>query len=796
MRTDTPLVKNEWFYSPGYRVDTAFNYGINFSAAITSGLTGTAAITDIGDDTIKFMYSTDCRQTWKLLKKFSSAELAATEINNTLKPFEVFLPPAVKDQLTFGFFGKNNGNTFANAYRFHFRNFYLRKVARFDLSADTVRIPSIVSTSCRYSGQELLFIKVTNRGFEPVDSADAGFFINGGLAIKKKFAFSPLLLPGASTTLVFSGSSGADVSFQEGQAITAFVAFKKEAFEGRRNDTARYSYNLINPLTIPTPVYATYAATLGARWQRGRGAKVPGGTSSSWGGKTTYLNNPTSGVDFVVNPVALNEWLYSASYSGPSIVKFNFKASVTALGSTNTAASMNSDTLKVLYSVDCGVTWSSLRSFSDQDLSSNNISNVLKTFSFEIFSTRGSLLVGFGAFRKAGAPVANGFTFHVDSISITAPSFPDFSSTGVLPGIDGTSTCPGSNPITLGVIVRNSGTVPVPAGIVGYKVNGVPKTKTVTFPGAGLAVGKSDTIRFTGTDAPVYNDAGKYLLKGFVNLSSEAPSTAFNDSSVFSSLIIFEKVAVPYNQNFQGQGNLPIGWLADTVSGKGFKHTLGRGPQGTQALSFRSQTGANRANLITRNFGTITATTNFLSFAYRSQDNTNALFRLRPTDFVDVLVSNNCGATFTSIGRIDSVNQQIAAGFLGRDFPLESFIGQDITIKLDAKLTPKAFQTVFLDISRFTIGGPTSSAEILDGAAASVMLYPNPTTRQAGLQIQSELHFSSAFAFAGNGQQISLPIVAQNDGLLKISTSRLSQGIYVLILKGNKGPVRFRFVVE
>jgi hypothetical protein len=796
MRNDTPQVKNEWFYSPGYKVDTAFNYGINFAAAITSGLTGTSAITDIGDDTIKFMYSTDCRQTWKLLKKFSSAEMTSGEINNTLKPFEVFLPPSVKELVTFGFFGKNNGNTSAEAYRFHFRNFFLRKVARFDLKADTVRIPSIVSASCRYSGQELLTLKITNKGFEPIDSTDAGFFINGGLAIRKKFGFSPALQPGSSTTLIFSGSSGADVSIQEGQSITGFVALRKEAVEGRINDTVRYAYNLINPLTIPTPVYDTYAAALNARWQRGRGARIPSGTNSLWAAKTTFTGNATAGVDFVANPVALNEWLYSASYSGPSIVKFNFKAAVTAIGSTNMPASMNEDTLKVLYSVDCGASWSTLKAFTAQDLASNTISNVLKEFSYEIFSTRGSILVGFGAFRKAGSPVTNGFTFHADSISINAPSFPDFSSTGILPGIDGTSTCPGSNPVTVGVVVRNSGSLPIPTALVGYKLNGVPKTKTVTFPGPGLAVGKSDTIRFTGVDAPVYNAAGKYVLKGFVNLSNEAPTTAFNDSSAVSSLNIFEKVPVPYNQNFLGQGNLPIGWLADTASGKGFKHTLGRGPGGTQALSFRSQSGSTTASFITRNFGVITAATPFLSIAYRSQDQTNALFRLRPADYIDILVSGDCGATYTNIGRIDSLNQLVAAGFLSTDFPISAYQGQDITVKMNVKMTPKAFQSVFLDISRFSIGIQTSIDDLLEGSSEGVVLYPNPAKQKSVVNVKSDRHFGSAVAFSMNGQQITLPIGKEKEGVFSILTNNLTPGMYVVILKGSQEPIRLRLLIE
>jgi hypothetical protein len=796
MRVDTPLVKNEWFYSPGYRVDTAFNYGINFSAAITSGLTGTGAIADIGDDTIKFMYSTDCRQSWKLLKKFSTAELTSGEINNTLKPFEAFLPSSVKQQVIFGFFGKNNGNAFANAYRFHFRNFFVRRVARFDLSADTVRVPSVVSVSCLYSGQEPLTISITNRGFDPIDSTDAGFYINNGLVIRKKFGFNPALQPGGKAVLRFDGSSGADLSVQDGTVIIGFVALRKENIAQKNNDTIRRTYPLIPGLAIPTPVYQTYSAALAARWQRGRGVLIPAGSNSLWGNRAIFVNQQTTGLDFDASPSVLNEWFYSASYAGPSIVKFAFKAAVTAIGTTAAATSMNQDSIKALYSVDCGASWQTIKVFASSDLGNGNVSNTLKEFSFDLFNTSGSILVGFAAYRKSGAPATDGFTFHVDSISITTPSFPDFSALALLPGLDGILTCPGPQPVTLGVVVRNSGSQPITSATVGYRLNGVVTTRLVNFSGTGLASGKLDTIPFTGAQAPVYASPGNYFLKGFINLPTESPSTAFNDSSSSSVFTLFGKVPVPYNETFQLPGLLPIGWAADTISGRGFKHTLGRGPAGTQALSFRAQPTSTRAVLVTRNFGEITSATNFLSFAYRSQDNTNALFRLRPSDYIDVLVSGNCGVSYTSVGRIDSINQQIAAGFLGKDFPIDAFIGQDITVKLDVKLTPKFAQTVFFDVSRFTIGGPTGAADLIESNSLNFFVYPNPASKFSGLNIKANETFTTADAYSLNGQKISLPISNQNKGVLSLSTAILSPGMYVLILHGDNGPVKLRFVIE
>lgn len=781
MQVDTPLVKNEWFFSPGYRVDTSYNYGINFSAAITSGLTGTGAIADIGDDTIKFMYSTDCKQTWKLLKKFSSAEMATTEINNTLKPFEVFLPPAVNDLVTFGFFGKNNGNTAPNPYRFHFRNFFLRRVARFDMTADTVRVPSVVSLSCKYSAQELLTLRITNRGFDPIDSTEAGFFINNGQVIKKKFAFNPLLQPGASATLVFEGSSGADLSVQEGTVVTGFVALRKENISQKSNDTIRRTYALIAGLGIPTPVYNTYASALTARWQRGRGQSVPAGNFSFWGNKETLPGQVTTGVDMQATPGLVNDWFYSASYTGPSVVKFVFKAAAAAIGSGAAVTSLNNDSIKAMYSVDCGASWKSVKTFSSADLTAGNLTNSLKEYSFELLNSRGSILVGFAAFRAAASPVTSGYTFHVDSVSITTPSFSDFSSTAILPGINGTITCPGTSPVPVGVVVRNAGSVPITTATVGYKLNNVPTSKVVTFPGAGLAVGGLDTILFTGSEAPVYASAGSYKLKGFVVLSSELPNTAFNDSSGISTINLFSKVPVPYFQNFTSPGLLPIGWISDTASGNGFRQTTGRGPGGSQALSFRARQAFNRATLTTRNFGVITSDASHISIVYRSQEQSNAFFRLQPTDFIDILVSTNCGASYSQVGRIDSLNQQVAAGFLVRDFPIEAYAGQDLTVKIDAKLTPRsAFTSSFLDVSLFSLAGPTSNDALVVFDEA-LSMFPNPCT------INQDLHLvginskvSRIVAISANGQVQTLPWTEGEAGAVTVNTRDLPRGLYIL----------------
>ncbi|HOY97718.1 MAG TPA: T9SS type A sorting domain-containing protein, partial [Catalimonadaceae bacterium] len=173
-----------------------------------------------------------------------------------------------------------------------------------------------------------------------------------------------------------------------------------------------------------------------------------------------------------------------------------------------------------------------------------------------------------------------------------------------------------------------------------------------------------------------------------------------------------------------------------------------------------------------------------------------AFFRLRPSDFIDVYVSTDCGSTYTILGRIDSLNQQVAAGFLPRDFPLDLYIGQNITVKLDAKLTPKAFSSVFLDISRFSIGLQVGNEELISGNNASVVLYPNPTSAQRGLSFHSSDLIRSATAYSVDGKRVLLPLQQGDSDKYEVETNRLSPGIYTLILDGQSAPVRLRFVVE
>ena len=794
MSSDTPDVKNEWIYSPGYKIDTLFNYAVKFRAAIVKDLSGLAPISSIGDDTIKLMYSSDCWTNWKTLKVFSSADLTAGTITNTLNNFSAIIPPNEKKYISFAFFGKNNGNTFPEDYRFIFNGFQVVTVPRFDLSADTVRIPGVVSLSCKYSSQETLVLRITNRGFEAVDSTDAAFSINGGLPIRKAFGFSPPLAPGASTLLSFSGNFGADMSTSESRNVVGFVIPRIQNAAQRRNDTARRSYNLIAPLTIPTPVYPTYPALLTARWQRGRGTSVPFGNFSLWNVKTINSEN-TAGVDFAPASTSLNEWLYSASYTGPSRVNFIFKAGVTQIGSSDAPAGLNQDSIKVMFSLDCGATWRSVKTFSQQDLSSGNLGNSLKEFSFELVNSRGSILVGFAGFRATGAPSTNGFTFHVDSVTLAVPQFPDIASPSALTGISGQPSCPTSNPVPLGVVVRNAGSLPVSSATVGYRINNGPAvTRLINF-SPPLPQGGRDTVIFTGSDAPVYNNAGIYRIKGFALISGEDAATAFNDTSEAVQVSLFPNQSVPYAEAFQGSGLLPIGWLSDTLSGRGFRNSIGRGPNGTQALSFRAVQAFPGATLLSRNFGPITAASGFLGIAYRTQEQSGAFFRLRTNDFIDVLVSTDCGNSFTLLGRIDSVNQQVAPGFIPRDFSLAAYNGQNITLKLDVKLTTKAFTSNFLDISRISFGGPTSLQDFVY-LNTSGNLFPNPSVIGTDIQFESEFMPISFQVMAMDGRIFSPGFQKISENRFAIQTSGLSPAVYVLKAVFREKTETYKFLIQ
>ena len=282
---------------------------------------------------------------------------------------------------------------------------------------------------------------------------------------------------------------------------------------------------------------------------------------------------------------------------------------------------------------------------------------------------------------------------------------------------------------------------------------------------------------------------------GFTNLTGEGTNTRFNDTSSIISYFIFPKVNVPYNQTFNLPTSLPVGWLSDTASGKAFKILAGRGPQGSSVLAFRSQGSFNRAQVITRNYGPITASAKFLNLFYRSQEQSGAFFRLRPNDFIDVLVSTNCGNTYAPLGRIDSLNQQVAPGFLYKNFNLDSFIGQDLTFMIDAKITPKPFSSNFLDISLFGLDGLVSADQLISEATPQIELYPNPSDK--GYVVISSMPQESTWqVFNQKGQLLNPELQIISEQEQKIMTNGWAKGIYILKVTNLKGQWIRKFSVE
>jgi hypothetical protein len=627
-----------------------------------------------------------------------------------------------------------------------------------------------------------------------LDSARAGYSINGSLPVIKNFVFTPPLGAGESRTVIFDGPFGADVSFPQAYVVLGFTNLGLENASLKANDTARRVFQTLSPYSIPSPVYPTYASLLGSRWQRGRGQSAPAGNTSLWTAKTINAES-TTGIDFQVATPSLQEWIYSASYEGPTLVKFAFKAAVTVVGGTIPATSMNEDTIKLVYSIDCGASWKTSRSFTNTDLAGNVLSNSFNEFILDLENPRGALLVGFLAKRKTGTNPTSAFTFHIDSVAFNTPNFSDMGSSGIILGSSGAITCSGSNPVPLSVIVKNLGSTAVTASSIGYRNNGQSFSKVVNFSPA-LAPGKSDTVLFSGTEAPVFSSAGYYALFGFTNLTGEGTNTRFNDTSAIISYTIFPKIAVPYNQVFNLPTSLPIGWLSDTSSGKAFKIVAGRGPNGSSALSFRSQGSFNRAQVVTRNFGPITASANFLNLFYRSQEQSGAFFRLRPNDFIDVLVSTNCGATYALLGRIDSLNQQVAPGYLYKNFSLDAYIGQDLTFMIDAKTTPKPFLSNLLDISSFGVGGLVSADELISEAInQNFTVYPNPSDK--GFVVISSIPQESTWqVFNQKGQLLKPEMQIISESEQKIITNAWPSGIYILKVTNRRGQLIRKFSIE
>lgn len=492
------------------------NLTMRFRLGATLNFSGNLA-TQVYDDTLKVVVSTDCGQTWRTVARFDQRDITSQRITNAPATFEV---PIISGASTFSvaFLYLNNGTASPVNYRWHFDD--MAFIAQNDAAAEAIALGAQRFPGCSFSSQEPLTLTFRNTGLTPISQINAGYIVNGQASAVLPFTFPAPIAPGATGRLTFAGANGINLSVQGLYNVLAFTQLTQDG--SAINDTARIAFNSAAATPIPGLVRVTDQAVARATgWRLGSQNPITVDTSLYW--RAAFLtNNNAMGLFVDVNTAAtnMNDWFYRSGLRNTGQVGISFKLAVSSNWglplSRPAASTLGDDTLSLVVSRDCGATWTTIASYSAASLTAGIINDTLKPFGYTLATTPGSLQVAF-RFTSNGTRAPLQYRYLLDDIFFVSSN--DAQVTRVtVPALRFTG-CNLPSQAQVDVTIRNAGSEPITQTVVGYQVDNRPVVSQQVTISPPLAPGLSTLVSLSGAQgANLSAINGPVSIKGIVDL--------------------------------------------------------------------------------------------------------------------------------------------------------------------------------------------------------------------------------------------------------------------------------------
>lgn len=193
--------------------------------------------------------------------------------------------------------------------------------------------------------------------------------------------------------------------------------------------------------------------------------------------------------------------------------------------------------------------------------------------------------------------------------------------------------------------------------------------------GSLLSDGEMDVDLTSNFD---FDSSGVYTFKAWTVFGPD--NNQVNDTLPELQRNILVANSIPYTQTFNAGTAIPTGW----TSGR-FVVTAGSGRAGSNGARvnlFNTTPFSANALLQSPRVNNITATT-ALRFDYRILNNVGGTAAtLSVTDSIKVMVSTDCGNTFTMVGLINGTNHVPSLDFNTHQVDLGAYVGSDVVVKL------------------------------------------------------------------------------------------------------------------
>ncbi|NSW45889.1 MAG: proprotein convertase P-domain-containing protein [Bacteroidales bacterium] len=269
------------------------------------------------------------------------------------------------------------------------------------------------SNSCGLNANQTVSVIVKNNGINPVSNVPLSLVFNNQTPIQE--IYTGTINPNDSIIYTFTQTVNAG---QPGATYQFVVYSSYTNDEYIYNDTVSVSYTnttVALPISVDFTGYdGTNLATVFPGWKEAQGI-VPTGNTSAWVSRTGIggTTNVTAKVNFYSSPI--REWILGPGFLCGPYTKLSFDVAVTAYNSNNAYVNGmgTNDSLKILYSTDCGATWKRLTAYGKNA----NFTNALQTIEINLSSFNGQgIAIAFEAFRET--TVSNDYDLHLDNILI------------------------------------------------------------------------------------------------------------------------------------------------------------------------------------------------------------------------------------------------------------------------------------------------------------------------------------------------------------------------------------------
>lgn len=305
-------------------------------------------------------------------------------------------------------------------------------------------------------------------------------------------------------------------------------------------------------------------STISPGWSEAEGPFVPSGTTSSWV-RDDFANVGANGDAAKINLYNLGDqdWIVSPVFLANANSELKFDLALTDFASTAASVLGSDDSLEIRTSIDGGVTWQPLFTWTAASPAISNTGQA-EVFSLAAFAGQ-NMQVGFYATEGAVDDPEDNDVF-IDNIEVLNPLATDLSLTQIL-GPNGAS-CFGSME-TITVEIQNTGTNALDFAAnntpIGVDVTGAATANySITLSTGTLAA--DSTMMVTVTTMADFSAAGVYSLTGHATYPGD-PGPG-NDTAT-SSLTGLPVLTAPVTEDFEtgiagSPGTLPNGWVLNS----------------------------------------------------------------------------------------------------------------------------------------------------------------------------------------------------------------------------------------